>query len=59
MYLLVKLRFEFLSNRFPQHEALCWYFAVISEIPQTVHLQFRPKPTSSGLDVEAKFYIQD
>ena len=25
----------------------------------TASLQFRPKPTSSGLDVEAKFYLQD
>ena len=34
-------------------------FAVIPNIPQTARLQFRPKPTSSGLDVEAKFYFQN
>ena len=54
MYLVVKLRFEFLSNYFPQHEALCSNFAIIPEIPQTARSQFRLKPTSSDLDVEAK-----
>ena len=59
MYLVLTLRFGFVFDYFPQHEALCSYFAVIPEIPQTAHLQFRPKPTSSGVDVEAKFYVQD
>ena len=59
MYLVVKLRFGFLCRYFPQHKALCSYFAVIPEIPQTARLQFRPKPTSSCLEVEAKFYFQD
>ena len=55
MYLLVKLRLGFLFKYFPQHKALCSYFEVIPEIPQTACSQFRPKPTSSGLEVEAKF----
>ena len=55
MYLIVKLRFGFLFKYFPQHEALYSYIEVIPEIPQTAHLQFRPNPTSSGLEVEAKF----
>ena len=42
MYLVVKLRFGFLFNYFFQHEALCSYFAVTPEIPQTASLQFRP-----------------
>ena len=57
--LVVKLRLGFLFKYFPQHKALCSYFAVIPEIPQTERLQFRPTPTSSALKVEAKFYIQD
>ena len=59
MYLFVKLRSGFLFNYFPQHEALCSYFAVIPEIPQKARLQFRPESTSSGLEVKAKFYFQD
>ena len=59
MYLVVKVRLRF---RFPfkyifLSEALCSYFAVIPEIPQKTRLQFRPKPTSSGLEVEAKCYF--
>ena len=48
------LRFGFLFHYFPHHEALCSHFAAIPEIPQTKRLQFRPKPTRSGLDEEAK-----
>ena len=59
MYLVVELRIGFIFKYFPQHKALYSYFAVIPEIPQTTCLQFRPKPTSSGLEVEAKFYFQD
>ena len=59
MYLIVKFRFGFLLKYFPQHKALCSYFAVISEIPKAVRFQFRLKPTSSGLEVEAKFNFQD
>ena len=59
MYLVVKLRFGFLFKYFHQHKALCSYFAVIPEILQTAHLQFRPKSTSTGLEVEAKCYFQD
>ena len=59
MYLIVKIRSGFPFCYFPQHKALCSYFSVIPEIPQTLRLQFRPKPTSSGLEVEAKFYLQD
>ena len=59
MYLVVELRFGFLFKYFPQHKALCSHFAVTPEIPKTTPLQFRPKPTSSGLEVEAKFYFQD
>ena len=59
MYLIVKLRFGFLFKHFPKHKALCLYFMVIPEIPKTVCLQFRPKPPSSGLEVEAKFYFQN
>ena len=57
MYLIVKLRFGFLFKYFCQQKALCSYFAVIPEIPQTASLQFRLKLTSSGLEVEAKFYL--
>ena len=35
MHLVVKLRFGFLFKYFPQHKALCSYFAVIPEIPKT------------------------
>ena len=59
MYMIVKLRFGFLSKYFPQDKALCSYFAVIPEIPQTARLQLRPKPTSSGLELKPKFYFQD
>ena len=59
MYLVAKLGFGFLFKYFPQHKTLCSHFAVILEIPQTARLQFRPKSTSSGLEVEAKFYLQD
>ena len=59
MYLVIKLRFGFLFKNFLQHKALCSYFAVIPEILQTAHLTFRPRPTSSGLEVEAKLYFQD
>ena len=48
----MKLRFEFLFKYFLQHKALCSYFAVIPEIPQTAFLQSRPIPTSSGLEVD-------
>ena len=58
MYSIVNVRLGFLFKYFPQHKASCSYFAVIPEIPQTARLQFRPKPTSSGLQVEAKFYFQ-
>ena len=58
MYLIMQLRSGFLFNYFPQHMPLCSYFTVIPVIRQTLRLQFRPKPTSSGLDVDAKFYIQ-
>ena len=34
MYLIVKLRFGLLFKYFPQHKALCSYFAVIPEIPK-------------------------
>ena len=37
--LVVKLRLGFLFKYFPQHKALCSYFAVIPEIPQTERLQ--------------------
>ena len=59
MHLVVKLRFGFLFKYFPQGNALCSYFAVIPEFPRTARLQFRSKPTSSGLEVEAKFYFQN
>ena len=59
MYLILKLKFGFLVKYFPQHMALCSYFVIIPEIPQTARLQFRLKLTSSGLEVEAKFYFQD
>ena len=59
MLLAVKIRFQFLLKYFPQHKALCSYFTAIVEISQTVRLQLSPKPTSSGLKVEAKFYFQD
>ena len=52
MHLVVNLRFGFLFKYFPQDDALCSYFAVVPEIP-------RGKPTSSGLEVQAKFYFQD
>ena len=55
MYLIVKIRSGFLFSYFPQHKALYSYFSEIPEIPQTLRLQFRPKPISSGLEVEAKF----
>ena len=59
MYLAEKLRFGFLFKYFPQQKALCSYSVVIPEISQTARLQFRPKPTSSGLEVQAKLYFQD
>ena len=59
MYLFVNLRFGFLFKYFPQDEASCSHFAVIQEIPQRACLQFRPKPSSSGLEVETKLYFQD
>ena len=59
MYLIVKIRSGFLFSYFPQDKALCSYFSVIPEIPQKLRLQFRSKPTSSGLEVEAKFYLRD
>ena len=34
MYLIVKLRFGFLFKYFPQHMALCSYFAVIPRFPK-------------------------
>ena len=40
-----------------QGTRLSSYFAVIREIPQTAHLQFRLKATRSGLEVEAKNFI--
>ena len=54
MYLVMKFSFEFLLKYFLIYS----YFAAIPEIPETARLQFRPKPTSSGLEVEAKFYFQ-
>ena len=45
-----KLRFGVLFKYFAQHKALCPYFAVIPEIPQTAHFQFRAILTSSGLN---------
>ena len=41
-------------------EVKAWTNARIShpEIPQTAPVQLRSKPTSSGLEVEAKFYSQ-
>ena len=58
MYLVVKLIKVWISIQyFPQVKALCSYFTVMPEIPQTVCLQFRPKPTSSGLEMEVKFTI--
>ena len=53
------LRFGFFFKSFPQNKALCLHLAVIPQIPQKACLQFTPKPTSSGLEVEAKFYFQD
>ena len=58
MYLVVKLRFGLRFKYFPQHMALCSYFTVIPEIPQTARLQFRPKSTHSVLEVKAKFFFQ-
>ena len=57
--LVVKITFGFLFQYFPQDNAICLYFAVIPEICQTARLQFRPKPISSCLEVEAKSYFQD
>ena len=57
MYLIVKIRSGFLFSYFRQHKALCPYFSVMPEILQTLRLQFRPKPTSSCLEVEANFYL--
>ena len=59
MYLIVKIRSGFLLRYFPLHKDLCSHFSVIPEIPQTSRLQFRPKPTSSGVEVGAKFYLRD
>ena len=44
---------------FPQHKAVSSYFTGIREIPKTASLQFRRKPTSSGLEVEARLECQD
>ena len=58
MYFVVKLRFVFPFRYFPQDKALRSYVALIPEISQTTHLQFKPKPMSSSLEMEAKFYFQ-
>ena len=58
MYLIVKLKFGFPFKYFSQQKALCSYFALIPEIPKAARLQFSPKPTSSGLEVEAKFHFE-
>ena len=47
------------SKIFPKHEASCLYYAMIQEIPQQARQQLRPKPKSSGLEVEANLDFHD
>ena len=53
------VRFEFLLRIFPKHEASCVYLAMIQEIPQQARWRLRPKPKSSGLEIEANLDFQD
>ena len=54
-----QVRFRFLSRIFPKHKASRLYFAMIHEIPRQAGQQVRPKPKSSGLEVQVNVDFQD
>ena len=53
--LILNFDLDFYQESFRRTREASWlYFAKIQEIPQQARQQLRPKPKSSGLDVEAK-----
>ena len=56
---LFQARFGFPSRIFSEARGFLLDFAVIQEIPQQARQQLRPKPKSSGLEVEANLDFHD